>query len=133
MFTVTVDGATVLNRLDLNAVGPDATQPATTGANADLTSTTAFVYAQTLQLTAGQTVLINFVQQTDNPLVCGILLVPANSSTSSRRLDLNRLRRCLHRRSFHRRTSRSQLELEFELDGRSQWCFEQSSDLLAAD
>ena len=83
VFNVAVNGATVLSHLDLNTVGPVATQPATAGATSALTSTTAFVYAQTLQLTAGQVVLISFAAVKDNPLVCGVLLVPTNASTST--------------------------------------------------
>ena len=81
VFDVTVNGATVLSNLDLNAVGPVATTPATTGASSNLISTTAFVYAETLQLTAGQLVTINFIADHDNPLVCGVLLVPVSSSS----------------------------------------------------
>ena len=84
-FSVQINGVTpaLLNNLDLNTVGPDPTQPATTGPSAGLTSTTALVYAQTLTVGSGAIVNINFVRNDDNPLVCGVLLVPIADGTTA--------------------------------------------------
>ena len=89
VFAVQVQGVTVIPSLDLTAIGPNASQPATTGTTSNLASTTAFIYAESLQLGPSQPLSLNFVPIHDNPLHCGILLIPStapagvNSSTAA--------------------------------------------------